>query len=363
MRPSTLFVVVLLAVTAPVVVAFAADEVPPPLPPPPETSAADDSSKPLPPPPGSDVKPSKPTPTAEPSAVLTQEQIQALFDAGNYNDTLKAIARVLPLKGKAAEPYDRYKLTLLKAETHVRMKMQGPAVQAFNDAADETDEESAKYAAKATAQLLKKSKGFVFTPKPLKRTGKPPASLDLTDPVARKAALQAMLDEEMARVVPKVKGALEESSLPPIASAIEAAVDVRELEIGVTGADANSKAMVSDLGVRGRELITKTIEKMSKRVDEITKDANETVRIRIPVSSVRGASSVQERVHRRGLKNGEDRELRQVIAQLPPIAKSAQELVAEIGGKKSEAEQIVEMCSELSRRAKKTLEADYTSSF
>jgi hypothetical protein len=345
------FVAALLTLAPPRV--RAADEAPPPVPPPPPAEANDPKpAKPAPPPPAA---------PSDPNALLSQAQIQALFDAGNYTETLKALARVLPLKGKAGAEYDRYKLLLLKAETHAKLKMQAPAIQALNDAASETDDEPARQNARALAQLIKRSKGFLFTPKPPKKGGKPPAPIDVTDPIARKLALRAMLDEELARVAPKVKAALEESSLPPIASAIEAAAAVRELEVGVTGSDENSKAMVADLGVRGRELVTKALEKMSKRVDEITRDANQTVRERFPVVSANGVRSIQERVRRRGLKHGEDRELKELINQLPPIAKSGRELIAATGGKKSEGEAFAETCSELSKRAKKTLEADYSS--
>ena len=365
MKPSKLFVAAfafagLFAVAVPVARAAAADDAPPPpLPPPPEATNNT---------PATPAKPAaKPAATATKAAdaatgdLPTMAQVQALFDAGNYNDLLKALSRVLPLKGKAAEPYDRQKLLQIKLDTHMKLKQQAPAIAVLNEMADDAgDDEPAKQSARAMVQLIKRSKAFVYTPKPSKKTTKAPAPLDITDPIARKAAMQAMLDEDMAKAVPKVKAAMDQSSLPPIASALEAARSVRDLEVGVTGSDNNSKAMVADLGAHGKDLITKTVEKMSKRVDEITKDANETIRIRGSVMSARGYQQQQDRVRRRGLKGEEPQELRKIINDLPAIAKGARELVAATGGKQSEADSMVEMCSELSKRAKKTLETDYT---
>jgi len=364
MRPTTLFIAIVLAgmlcFAAPAGRAVAANDAPPPLPPPPEAT-----EKPVVP--GAPAKPAaKPGATTKADApatgdLPTMDQMQALFDAGNYNELLKDFAKVLPLKGKAAEPYDRQKLLQLKLDTHMKLKQQAPAIATLNEMIDSTDDEPAKQSARATIQLIKRSKLFVYTPKPAKKTPKPSAPLDITDPIARKAAMQAMLDEDMAKVAPKVKAAMDQSSLPPIAAALEAAKGVRDIEVGVTGTDANSKTMVADLGSHGRDLITKTVEKMSKRVDEITKDANETIRTRANVMSAAGYRVAQDRVRRRGLKDQEPQELRKVINDLPAIARGAQELVLATGGKQSEADSMVEMCNELSKRAKKTLDADYSS--
>jgi len=334
------------------------DAAPAPLPPPPEATDT-------PPAPATPGKPAPKTGATTKADVATgdlptMQQIQSLYDAANYNDLLKALAKVLPLKGKAAEPYDRQKLLQIKLETHMKLKQQAPAVATLNEMADATDDEPAKQSARATIQLIKRSKLFIYTPKPPKKTAKAPAPLDITDPIARKAALQAMLDEDMAKVVPKVKAAMGQSALPPIAAALEGAKGVRDLEVGVTGSDANSKSMVADLGAHGRDLITKTVEKMSRRVDEISKDANETIRMRANVMSGAGVRVAQDRVRRRGLKADEPQELRRIMNDLPAIARGAHDLVLATGGKQSEADAMLEMCNELGKRAKKTLEADYS---
>ena len=137
MKPTTFLLMtgVLTFASATSLAAAAGDDAPPPLPPPPEAT----DTPPAPTKPATKV-PGKPD-TAAPSDLPTTEQIQALFDAGNYNNCLKALSRVLPLKGKAAEPYDRLKLLQLKADVHFRLKQQAPAIATPTEAADATDDE------------------------------------------------------------------------------------------------------------------------------------------------------------------------------------------------------------------------------
>src|SRR4051794_33133731 len=108
MRPTTLSIAVvfagMLCFVAPAGRAFAADDAPPPLPPPPEAT----TDKPAAAKPAAKPGPAATTKADAPATgdLPSMAQMQALFDAGNYNDLLKAFAKVLPLKGKAAEPYD-----------------------------------------------------------------------------------------------------------------------------------------------------------------------------------------------------------------------------------------------------------------
>src|SRR3954454_22928555 len=127
MRPTTLSVAVVLAGTLifSITTARAADETAAPLPPPPEAT----DTPPTPATPGKSTPKTGATTKADVATgdLPTMQQIQALYDAANYNDLLKALAKVLPIKGKAAESYDRQKLLQLKLETHMKLKQQAPA--------------------------------------------------------------------------------------------------------------------------------------------------------------------------------------------------------------------------------------------
>ena len=68
----------------------------------------------------------------------TQDQLQEAFDAGNYQDVQKGLNRLLALKGKAADPYDRSALLSLRGETHLRQNMPSVAATDFEEAAKAT---------------------------------------------------------------------------------------------------------------------------------------------------------------------------------------------------------------------------------
>lgn len=312
---------------------------------------------------GEGKAPAKPAPAAPAAPVAddalpSAEEIRKLFEKGEYNETLRALARVLPLKGKAAVGYDRHALLLLKAETHVQLKRSAAAVQALQDAADAAEDPTAAAEARATALLFKRSKQFVFTPRPPKR-GKLPAPIDVSDPANRKAALEAMLEEELSKVMPKVDNAAAGRTLPPIGAAMTQVQEIRYLELAATGSDGKTAALVNQLGERGNSLMSKGLEKMSKRVDEITALANETRVIRKPARTARGGTVVREEVHRRGLKGNEAKELKQVIEACPPIAKTAQELAVAMGGRKADAQALVDRAADLHERATRTLNDRY----
>src|SRR4051812_25775147 len=68
---------------------------------------------------------------AEPEALLTQQELHQLFDAGQYQPVLQKLARVLQLKGNAAAAYDHVDLYLLRGETFLQLKQQSQALASF----------------------------------------------------------------------------------------------------------------------------------------------------------------------------------------------------------------------------------------
>src|SRR5688572_29729941 len=80
-----------------------------------------------------------PRPPAAAAPLPTMAEIQELRDRKRHPEVLKAVYRVLALRGDAAEKaageYNRYTLLVIKAETHLRLGAPRPAAAAFRDAA------------------------------------------------------------------------------------------------------------------------------------------------------------------------------------------------------------------------------------
>src|SRR5215211_1177749 len=117
----------------------------------------------------------------------TQEELQALFDAGDYTQVLQKMGRVLTLKGAAAKAYDRHGLLRLKGESHLRLKQSAPAASAFGDAAEVAADPNDKAVDLATELLIKRSPNLKYTAKARDKNN-PPEPIDMVEPAGRKSA-------------------------------------------------------------------------------------------------------------------------------------------------------------------------------
>ena len=292
---------------------------------------------------------------AGPDALPSQQELQAMFDEGKYADVLKELRNVLILRGPAAEPYNKYDLHLLRAETLLRMKSQAAAIASLGEAAETTDDPQKIAYTKAVTLLLKRSRNFQYQPSPQKKV-RPPA-IDVIEPENRKAALKALLADEMAVVEPKVNAALDGRTLTGIADGLAAVEGLDVLELGVGGGD-DARQMVKDLRARGLALMAKTLQLMTTRTNEINRAANEIQRVRVTVFD--GTRNVDRfEVRKRGLQDNDFRDLKDVIKTADMIIPNAKGLMAATGGKQREVEDLVTAAEEVKRKAEKTLTDDY----
>src|SRR5207302_1100309 len=70
----------------------------------------------------------------------TMAELKELLDQGKYQELLRQLPRVTILRGKAADPYNKYDLWMLKFETHIHLKQQQAAVTDLNEAQKATDD-------------------------------------------------------------------------------------------------------------------------------------------------------------------------------------------------------------------------------
>jgi hypothetical protein len=304
------------------------------------------------PPPAGPVKPA-----FDANHVYTMVEIKGMVDQAQYADALKAIGRALLLKGKAAEAYDKHDLLSLKAEAHLHVKATAAAILAFEQAAAETEDAQKQAVAKATALLLKRSKNLAYTPTSKKAPKKTP--IDVVDPESRRIALRALLADELATVTPTVEAALNGQSLGPIATALSSIQGLDVLELA-SGAEGESKQLISGLRDRGRDIMARTLQRMRRRADEIDKTANEMVRVRIAVPVAGGGIREDSRLARHGLERPDQQELKEIISTCEQIIPNAAGLVKATGGKSRDSDDLIDQANEIKRKAERTLKADYS---
>jgi hypothetical protein len=284
------------------------------------------------------------------------DELQSLFEDARYPDLLKSINRVLALKGKAADPYDRYDVLALKAETHLRMKATPAAILTLTQMVDATKDPQRQAVAKATVALLKKSRGLAYVPTSGRGKSGP---IDLVDPASRRKALRQLLSDELAAATPKVEKALDGRSLAAVAEALRSLQGIDVLERAAQGDEQESKQITQELRDRGNAVMAKALQQMSKAVDEISKSANEMQEIHMTQPLVGGATTDIVRYRKRGLSREDAANLKTVIATCEEIAPNATGLARATGGKEKDIENLVDAAEDLARRADKVLKAEY----
>lgn len=302
----------------------------------------------------------------------TMDELKQMFADARYPDLSKQLPRVLVLRGKAAEPYNRYDLLMLRFETNMRLKAVSPALTSLADAEEATDDPKKINYAKAVTLLIKRSKGLSYQPGPTKKE-KPPA-IDLVDPASRELALKAFYADEVALITPKVEKALDGPSLAGIADAVRSLQGFDVLESAAGGGDEASR-MVNDLRVRGYTLMAKRVALLTTRVDEIYTRATALKQyvVRNPlnngfgVGGVRGVGNQnlgqngldEVRVRKQGLTNQDYAELNAAKKSAEQVVPNAKGLANATGGKVKEVEDLIVAAEELRRKADKTLNTNY----
>jgi hypothetical protein len=298
--------------------------------------------KAAPPPAGAAAAAAEPLPSTK--------DIQAALDKGDPTEALRLVARVLPLQGKAAASYDRYELLTLKAEAHLRLKAGDAAAQAFRLAAEQTNDRERAAVARATEQLIRRSRGLSYTPR-REVKGQPGKRepIDVVDPEKRKAALRAMFADEMAELAIRVRAAKATPTLPPALKAMQAARELTTLELAANGSADQVNGVVDGLKDACKDLLSRTMEKTTKRVDQITQMANDTEVV------VGFEGDVGER--RRGLKRQDIGDLKALADTCDQVAAGGKAVAQAAGADPSEFEDVVEDAGDLRMHIRRMLRA------
>jgi hypothetical protein len=286
------------------------------------------------------------------------KDVRDALDKGDGAEALRLVSRLLPLRGKAARDYDRYELLTLKAEAHLRLKAGDAAAQAFKLAAEQTEDREKAATARATEQLIRRSRGLAYTPKHVpKGQAAKREPIDVIDPEKRKAALRAMFADDMIELAPKIQAAKAGKTLPPALKAMEAARELAPLELAANGSADQVNGVVEELKQSCKDLLGHAMERTAKRVDQITQMANDPEVVRQVYPNPLGGFEVQVAERARGLK-------RQDIGQLKALADTCDEVSA--GGKavaraagadEAEFEEVVDAADDLRMHIRRMLRA------
>ncbi len=275
-----------------------------------------------------------------------------VLDAKQYPEVLAESQRMLALKGPAAKDVDRYEVPDKPAAegADAASKQQSTAIASYQQATKETADPSKAGVAKAMMTLVQKSRAFMYTPKAGSDPTKTIAPLNLLDPTDRKAALAALFNEEWTPTQAKIDAFKKQgtTSLTPILQAADLAGEMRGLEIAATGKDEKTSNALSDLTENASKLMKDYLERSSRDVDNIDRQAN------YPVDTNTYQTT------RRGLTSPQINDLKLIISNCQKLTLAAQQVASSAGAGGSEFRAISEKSSDLGKRANDVLTADYS---
>jgi hypothetical protein len=211
----------------------------------------------------------------------SMQELKQLFESKQWQPLLQKLSKALPLRGAAAQQYDRYELLTMKGEAHLNLKQGPAAVSAFEEASKIKDLDRQKLAvADATVLLVKRSPGMTYkrkSPGAQPSGGDDDNKIDITDRDKRKEAFAALAADEQAALQPKAKAAAAGKSLRPIAEMLKSLDDLRNAEMAASGTSETplAAALVAPLAKHAKELTDKELLNQKATVDKIERSANQ----------------------------------------------------------------------------------------
>lgn len=301
-------------------------------------------------------------------ALPTSDQLHQMFKDGQYQPLLQKLARVLQLRGPAAQRYDPVDLNLLKADTHLQLKELSLATTAAEQAAkaidDHTDPHQAA-TARATLLLLKRSRQFTYVPKGAPRGVAPPPPISIVDPAQRTACFAAMFDDQKYDIQGKVRAARAAKTLVPIIEAINAVSELRLFELAAYGKDEQSVAQLDGLAQQAKDLMVRAVRELQIRQDKINQQANALVPLTLGRIDSSGTlqDTPDQTFRKKGLTPQQMNELKGIAADCKRISEAAEQF-ADISKATADAfDQVRTAADKAARSATDTLDDDYGGAF
>lgn len=235
------------------------------------------------------------------------QQAREHLKAGRHQQALAEISR--GLRAPEVSEADQFAMLMLRGETLVALKSPQYAAEAFRDAAEATSDPEDRARARASAVLVRRSRGLAYTP--TSPAGSKP--IDIVDPDSRQKAMAALLDDTRRAMAPKVREAAKADTLPPIYELLTGLGDMAAVELASTGTLEQTGPLLQALGERARSLIARELRQLDRRVETTLSRAGEVEVL------------VGPNIGRRGLHTQDREQLQQLVPYLEQIAAAARE--------------------------------------
>jgi hypothetical protein len=261
----------------------------------------------------------KPAEPQGPPPLPTMDDLHQMYDNADYQAAVQQIARVLRLRGQAAQPYDRDALLLLRGKTLLALDDPRAAKRAF-DEAQKSQQSDIAMTAHGYVTLLNRSKLSVYT----KRSGDK-AQISIADPKNQVEAFAALLDDELPAFQKEAAAAAKADNLNPAIALVPKMLDLAGVDFAATGKCERIEPIAKEVGARARELIQNELTAQEQKISAIERMADQL----IDTGGVagrgtrRGGGWWNGGVTRRGLVSNEREDLYQLVEYLQKVEDTA----------------------------------------
>ncbi len=293
------------------------------------------------------------------NAPLSQDEVKKLMDAGQYQDAMKAIVRILNLTGPAAAPYNRHEMLMMKAECQIQARQFAGAIgsaQAAKLYAEQEHHSDDQKEAESLLLLLQRSQNGAYIPV----TAQVKTPIKLMDREKRKDAYEALYADAKELFARKTEAAEKGTGLPPYLELAKMAPTVKTAEYGATKATTETDTAIKDLADHASKLVDATLTDMGTKTDKISEEANRVVTQNSTVSDRSGHSYASQVSHKQGLSGTDVPDLENIEATCKRIPPAMLDFAKAFPDQADEFKKLASKSQDIFAKADKTLRADYT---
>ncbi len=300
-------------------------------------------------------------------------ELKQLLTEAKYPAALAGASRLISLSGTAGQAVDKAAAYAIKGEAHLRLKAYPAAADDFANAAKLATDTQVVAEDKANELLARRTHAGTYTPKQPGADGKPIAPIDVTDDAQRRAAFEALFDDEFAADAPKLKAAKTATSIPQLLAAADTTLTLRSLEVAATGKAEKVKPELAALSDHAHDLIDTTIQSDSKRIDDISQAANQSSAAGQTNGTGRtaggrgysagGGGGAARPSRKVGLTQQNQSELKDMIAvtqKVAPVAQAFAKATVDDGGTAGTWDTLTADATRIGQKANDVLTADYS---
>jgi hypothetical protein len=271
------------------------------------------------------------------------DPVQALLNNHQYSAAVRLAAKILGSTGGSAGAgagrFDRFRVLILKGEGLLGMHENYMAIEQFNAAAHASQDPRDVALARSAVELVHRATGNSYVPR-FAPAGSPPgtpkpppiplAEVNLLDAEQRRPAFNALLDDQLSALMPRIRTATAASSLPSIYPVLQQVEQLARLDTVANGDAQKTASIAGDLLDHVRNILASSLHDMAARLSDIEQYASTVTNYgnAYPPTMIGGTSaginySTAGIVKRNGLSQSNRTELTNMIANCAKIHQAA----------------------------------------